>query len=69
MKFRALKLIVHAFRINLGFQHFTLYGLYEWLLIFYCICIPVVTRKTADLKDEKSSKVNEKFNKFILEFF
>ena len=28
MWFRALKLMVHAFRINLGIRHLALYGLY-----------------------------------------
>ena len=28
MQFRALRLIVHAFRINLGMHHLALYGLH-----------------------------------------
>ena len=31
IKFRALKLIVHAFTINLGIRHFTLYGLFLYI--------------------------------------
>ena len=29
MRFRALKLSVHIFRVNLGIRHFAFYGLYN----------------------------------------
>ena len=46
MQFRGLKLIMHAFRINLGIHHFALYGLQIVFKVIFYLSAPSIFPET-----------------------
>ena len=61
IKFRALKLIVHAFWINLGIRHFTLCGLYNH-------CLKVIDNQIVVLQRVISKHMFEYISRNIFHF-